>query len=231
MWDLVAFGLPGRRQPPIHGHLPRGGCGEAAKRWAVEELPRRRGRGVGGSLRTRVHSLAWLSEMLRLREDSGHISGALGRADISGAAEPARLPAERGHRHPPARSGSAATSSGLARIRALGLTRPGGPAAGLPVTSGAHPRHPSAAPPDEPRDCRRRSRVTLRPARPPETGHGAKIRAGVELVIDTGRRPDETHAGLGLPDPRHRRFPGAELRQPQSRAEGGGCRSPRPPPR
>ena len=37
---------------------------------------------MGGSLRTCVHSLARLSETLRLREDSGQIPGALGRADI-----------------------------------------------------------------------------------------------------------------------------------------------------
>ena len=61
---------------------PRGGCGKPRNGGRSRNCPRRRGRGVGGSLRTCVHSLARLSETLRLREDGGQIPGALGRADI-----------------------------------------------------------------------------------------------------------------------------------------------------
>src|SRR5689334_2592931 len=66
VWDLVAFGRPGGSLPSTD--ISQGWLREAAKRRAVEELPRRRGRGVGGSLRSCVHSLARLSETLRLRE-------------------------------------------------------------------------------------------------------------------------------------------------------------------
>jgi hypothetical protein len=58
VWDLVAFGRPGGSLP--FTDISQRWLREAAKRWAVEELPRRRGRGVGGSLRTCVHSLARL---------------------------------------------------------------------------------------------------------------------------------------------------------------------------
>ena len=75
VWDLAAFGRPG-------GTLPFTGISqpwlrEAAKRWAVEELPRRRGRGLGGSLRSCVHSLARLSEVPNIagvKEASGNMS-------------------------------------------------------------------------------------------------------------------------------------------------------------
>jgi hypothetical protein len=80
VWDLVAFGRPGGTLP--FTSISQRWLREAAKRWAVEELPRRRGRGVGGNLRSCVHSLARLSEMLRLREDGGQVPAALGRADI-----------------------------------------------------------------------------------------------------------------------------------------------------
>jgi hypothetical protein len=131
VWDLVAFGRPGGTLP--FTGISQGWLREAAKRWAVGELPRRRGRGVSGNLRSCVHSLARLSEVLRLREDGGHIPGALGRADIEALLNRLAYQQNAGTLTHPSRVMTCRhLKLILSRIRAMSLTRPGGPAAGLP---------------------------------------------------------------------------------------------------
>ena len=80
VWDLVAFGLSGRldfikiSQPWLR---------EAAKRWAADDLPRRRGKATAGPVQHYLVSLAALSEGLRAaRPDRGDAPNALGRDDI-----------------------------------------------------------------------------------------------------------------------------------------------------
>ena len=193
VWDLAAFGRPG-------GTLPFTGISqpwlrEAAKRWAVEELPRRRGRGLGGSLRSCVHSLARLSEVLRLREDGGHVPGALGRADIEALLSRLAYQQNAGMLTHPSRIMTCRhLKLILSRIRTMGLTRPGGPAAGLPddfaVSTSDIPYLPDRAEPsrDLPPEIMRQLCDQLPVL---ERQHGVSIRTIVELVIDTGRRPDE----------------------------------------
>jgi len=193
VWDLAAFGRPG-------GTLPFTGISqpwlrEAAKRWAVEELPRRRGRGLGGSLRSCVHSLARLSEVLRLREDGGHVPGALGRADIEALLSRRAYQQNAGTLTHPSRIMTCRhLKLILSRIRTMGLTRPGGPAAGLPddfaVSTSDIPYLPDRAEPsrDLPPEIMRQLCDQLPVL---ERQHGVSIRTIVELVIDTGRRPDE----------------------------------------
>ena len=193
VWDLAAFGRPG-------GTLPFTGISqpwlrEAAKRWAVEELPRRRGRGLGGSLRSCVHSLARLSEVLRLREDGGHVPGALGRADIEALLSRLAYQQNAGTLTHPSRIMTCRhLKLILSRIRTMGLTRPGGPAAGLPddfaVSTSDIPYLPDRAEPsrDLPPEIMRQLCDQLPVL---ERQHGVSIRTIVELVIDTGRRPDE----------------------------------------
>lgn len=193
VWDLVAFGRPG-------GTLPFTGISqpwlrEAAKRWAAEELPRRRGRGLGGSLRSCVHSLARLSEVLRLREDGGQVAAALSRADIEALLSRLAYQHSTGTLTRPSRVMTCRhLKLFLSRIRAMGLTRPGGPAAGLPddfaVSTSDIPYLPDRAEPsrDLPPEVMRQLCDQL-PAL--ESRHGVSIRTIVELVIDTGRRPDE----------------------------------------
>ena len=223
MWDLVAFGRPGGSLP--FTDISQGWLREAAKRWAVEELPRRRGRGVGGNLRSCVHSLARLSETLRLRDDGGQVPGALGRADIEALLNRLAYQQNAGTLTHPSRVMTCRhLKLILSRIRAMGLTRPGGPAAGLAddfavstsdIPYLARPRRavPGPAAGDH--------AAAVRPAPALERQHGVNIRTIVELVIDTGRRPDEictlawdclTRDSDGLP--------GAHLRQPQGRPDG-----------
>ena len=193
VWDLVAFGRPGGGLP--FTDISQGWLREAAKRRAVEELPRRRGRGVGGSLRSCVHSLARLSETLRLREDSGQIPGALGRADIEALLNRLAYQQNAGTLTHPSRVITCRhLKLVLSRIRPMGLTRPGGPAAGLPddftVSTSDIPYLPGHAEPsrDLPPEIMRQLCDQLPLL---ERQHGVSIRTIVELVIDTGRRPDE----------------------------------------
>ena len=78
-WDLALFGRGGRMSFTA---ISQGWLRETAKRWVLEELPRRRGRRVGGTAQAYVNSVARLSESLRARPDGGQMPAALGRADI-----------------------------------------------------------------------------------------------------------------------------------------------------
>jgi hypothetical protein len=87
---------------------------------------------VGGNLRSCVHSLARLSETLRLRDDGGQVPGALGRADIEALLNRLAYQQNAGTLTHPSRVMTCRhLKLILSRIRAMGLTRPGGPAAGL----------------------------------------------------------------------------------------------------
>lgn len=83
-WDLAVFGHTGTLSfTVISQHWLR----EAAKRWAIDDLPRRRIRrgrrtSAGLSVRHHVNALARLSESLRPRADRGENPAGLGRADI-----------------------------------------------------------------------------------------------------------------------------------------------------
>ncbi len=193
-WDLAVFGHTGTVS---FTGISQGWLRETAKRWASEDLPRRRvrpGRRTSGGLSVRHHinAVARLSESLRMRPDQGHVPAALGRLDMETflnrlaylvstrqISTDARIRAAREVRHV------------IATIRALGLTRPGGLAAGLgeDFTIGVAdiPDKPEAAesgrdlPPEIMRQiCARLDWLTSAP-----------MRAAIELAIDTGRRPEE----------------------------------------
>ena len=83
-------------------------------------------------LRSCVHSLARLSETLRLRDNGGQVPGALGRADIEALLNRLAYQQNAGTLTHPSRVMTCRhLKLILSRIRAMGLTRPGGPAAGL----------------------------------------------------------------------------------------------------
>ena len=124
----------------------------------------------------------------------------------------------------------------LGRLRAMGLTRPGGPAAGL----GEDFTLAAGDVPVKPEDPANRTGTC-----PPEimrqlceqlpawnTLTSPEIRIAVELIIDTGRRPDEICAlRWDCLDPRRgpaRRCWSTTTTRPTGPA--GGCRSPSTPP-
>jgi integrase len=193
VWDLWVFGLNGRLDfTPISQRWLR----EAAKGWAAEDLPQHRGPQASAAARLMLTCLAEFSQSLRLgRVDHGTDPTVLGRGDI--VAFTNRLAHQQ-------RTGkiSAWKQVAVARdvrrflgdIRPLGLTRPGQPAAGLPEDVALWRQDV----PDEDEDDG--------PGRalPPgvlatiiehldllEERSNREVRRITELLIDTGRRPDE----------------------------------------
>ena len=84
VWDLTVFGHSGTVS---FTGITQSWLREAAKRWAAEDLPRRRVRPgrrtrVGLAVRHHIGGLARLSESLRMRPDRGEHPAALGRADM-----------------------------------------------------------------------------------------------------------------------------------------------------
>ncbi len=194
VWDLSLFGHRGKLDfTGISQYWLR----ETAKRWAADDLPKRRvnpGRVTSGGLALR-HHIGWLgrlSQSLRMRPGRGEHPAALGRADMEAFLQ--RL----AYLH------SAGQISGDARVRAcrevkhvltqarlMGLTRPGGPAAGLGEDFAIHlgdiPVKPAPGErgKDLPAEILRQLCQQLHLLPSPE------IRTAVELAIDTGRRPEE----------------------------------------
>lgn len=190
-WDLVVFGHTGTLS---FTKITQPWLRQVAKRWAADDLPKRRSTTSRGGLAVRHHlgCVARLSESLRMRPDRGEIPAALDRpameaflnrlAYLQGAGQisaDARIRACREVR------------SVLTTARAMGLTRPGGPAAGLgeDFTIGVAdvPDKPEPAEPgrDLPVEIMRQICAQLNLLRSPV------MRCAIELAIDTGRRPEE----------------------------------------
>lgn len=192
-WDLAVMGATGRIDFTV---LTQPWLREVAKHWASEDLARRRGGGSGGVVRVHIGSLAELSTALRLtRADQSHDPGALGRKDIVGfltrlahLEQTGKISANRRLqivRH---------VRTVLRDARDLGMTRAGGCAAGLPGEFGVRaedvppPVHidgPGRALPNEVMNALNDALPLL------ETRSGRTVRVTVEVLMDTGRRPDE----------------------------------------
>jgi len=193
-WDLAVLGH--------HGWLTFTGISqdwlrEAAKGWAAHDLPRRRGKQAGARLNEVIGALVRLSATLR--------AGRPIRARIRpGSAAPTSrrsctawrscLPA--GSCRPTLASRPARDAGRvLAEIRSLGLTRRGGPAAGLPddftLTAGDVPARADPGEPgrDVPAEIMRQICGHLPELE--ETLSSRETRIAVELLMDTGRRPAE----------------------------------------
>jgi integrase len=192
VWDMTLFGHRGRlpftaiTQPWLR---------ETAKIWAAADLPRRRGRSGGDKTRHYIASLALLSQSLRQRPDRGQDPAALGRADIE--AFLARL----AWQHTAGQISELTrvlacreTRKLLAAARQLGATRPGGPAAGLSDQFALHrddtPDEPEHGEPgrDLPTEIMRQVCGHLQFLAAPH------IRTATEILIDTGRRPEDVVA-------------------------------------
>jgi integrase len=194
VWDLTAFGLRGQL---TFTKISQGWLREAAKRWAADDLPQRRGKNTAGPVRHYLVSLAALSESLRAtRCDRGDHPAVLGRGDIEAFLRRLAFLAAEGRVSTDARTRICREVRHLlARLRALGLTRPGGPAAGLgddfTLAAGDIPTKPEDPEPnrDLPTEILRQLCEQL-----PILERSISCREiclAVEMIIDTGRRPDE----------------------------------------
>ncbi|MGH3245956.1 MAG: tyrosine-type recombinase/integrase [Trebonia sp.] len=188
IWDLGVFGHPGRldftgiTQPWLR---------DATRRWAAEELPLHRGRGAS-KVREKVSSTARLSESLRARPDQGCVVSALSRRDIENFLNRLGYLESQGtlsryQRNVACRDARAV----LTGIRALGLTRPGQPADGLPgdviITAADIPAEAERGEPgrDLPAEIMAALCAGLGMLEP------AEARTAVQIAIDTGRRPED----------------------------------------
>jgi integrase len=195
IWNTAVLGHGRRRVIDFTG-ISQDWLREAVKQWAAEELPTRRGDHATAILQDHVRRAGELSVSLRLhRDDHGDDPRALGRADI--IAFLARLK----HREASGRISvwrRSRTCRHVAMIlrecRALGLTRPGQPMAGLPddfaIRRDDIPQLPADGEPG--RALPAGVLNQLIDALPVlERASGPDIRAAVELLMDTGRRPAE----------------------------------------
>jgi integrase len=188
VWDLAIFGH--------HGNLSFTGIAQpwlarAAKRWAAEQLPRHRGRGAA-RVRGKINGLGLLSEYLTCRPDRGLVAAALGRHDVEGFLNRLAYLESTGRISRYRRNGICRdVREVLAGIRALGLTRAGGPAAGLAgdfaVERGDIPAGPERGEPgrDLPPEIVATLCANLDALEPVE------VRVAAQLGIDTGRRPED----------------------------------------
>jgi integrase len=188
VWDLAVFGHGGNLS---FAQITQPWLRQAVKRWARADLPRHRGAGAG-NVREAVNSLGWLSGSLRARPDHGDTPAALGRADIENFLNRlAYCQSEGKISHHRRVAICRDIQRVLPRLRALGLTGPGQPAAGLPgdfmMQPGDVPAEGEPAEPgrDLPPQVMRVLCESLPALGPPE------IRVAVQIAIDTGRRPED----------------------------------------
>ncbi|MEU8965250.1 tyrosine-type recombinase/integrase [Streptomyces sp. NPDC048491] len=193
VWDMTVFGHVGVvpftaiTQKPLR---------EAMKIWVYDDLPRRRNKNAVHHARGIIAAVAMLSESLRLqRPDRGEVPAAWGRGDIVAYCN------RMGHL---TATGQQSASRRLAytrfvrrvlvRFRTLGLTGPGGVLEGVPVDFAIWPEDM----PDEPEDAEAGRdlpeavmRVLCENLDRLEELSSTETRVATELLIDTGRRPDE----------------------------------------
>ena len=193
-WDLAVFGHSGTVS---FAAISQRWLRESAKRWAADDLPRRRiraGRRTSGGLAVRHHvnCVAMLSESLRARTDRGEHPDVLGRTDMEAFLNRLAYLESAGRISGDARLRAAReVRAVLGRVRAMGLTRAGQTAARLGEDFVIHrddiPETPEPAktgralPPEIMRQlCAHLGDVSSQ-----------EMRCAIELAIDTGRRPEE----------------------------------------
>ncbi|MGH3791273.1 MAG: tyrosine-type recombinase/integrase, partial [Pseudonocardiaceae bacterium] len=192
-WNLAAFGHAGSLR---FGEISQAWLREATKVWAFDALPKVRGNRANNTVQSQINGIAELSRSLHLqRGDHGADPRAVGREDITAFCN--RL----AYLHDQGAIGSHSWRRScvqvkrlLGRMRSLGLTRAGQPLHGLAdeFALGREdiPDEPEAqeAGRDLPTEviallCSRLASLEARRC--------TEVRTAVELLIDTGRRPNE----------------------------------------
>ncbi|MFE3455416.1 tyrosine-type recombinase/integrase [Nonomuraea sp. NPDC059194] len=192
VWDLAPFGHRGNL---TFTKIGQPWLRQAAKRWARDYLSTVRSRSTNSHVQQHLHGLASLSETLRARPDRGLDPAALGRPDIENWLNRTRFLQEQGVLGAPTRwTYLRHVRHVLRHVRALGLTRAGEPMAGLPddfvLTKTDIPKPPSSS--EEAQDLPPEvMRVLCAHLDELEDQTCREMRVAVELLMDTGRRPEE----------------------------------------
>ncbi|WP_197487925.1 tyrosine-type recombinase/integrase [Rhodococcus sp. LB1] len=192
-WDLAVFGHRGNLS---FTGISQPWLSQCAKRWAAEQLPRHRGRGAA-RVRGKINALRMLSQFLGRRPDRGLVPSNLGRTDIENFLNRLAHLESIGEISRYRRNGICRDlREVLAGIRALGLTRPRQPAAGLAgdfsLERGDIPAEPERGEPgrDVPPEIMAILCANL------DTLEPIEVRVATQIGIDTGRRPEDI---LALP--------------------------------
>ncbi|MFD4433753.1 tyrosine-type recombinase/integrase, partial [Nocardia sp. NPDC058497] len=194
VWDVTVFGFKGNLR---FGTISQPWLREAAKVFAYNELPHRRGGSVKDLIQQEIKFVALLSDSLRLQRpgDLGNDPRLLSRSDIAGFLNRLWFLVEGGFMTSYMRNTAVQTLRRvLIRMRGLGLTRHGQPMHGLaddfafeindiPVRAESNPQVR-----DLPVEVMRHICSHLDDLEELAT---REVRVAVELLIDTGRRPDE----------------------------------------
>ena len=192
-WDLGVLGLGGSLRFTV---ISQAWLRESAKLWAAEDIPRHRGRQAAHTAKGVIAVLGELSSSLQhTRDDHGDKPAALSRRDIVAFTNRLAHQQRTGQMSEKTRLHACrALRRFLNDIRAMGLTRPGGMAAGLPedVIMGRRDIPPEPDPDEQGRDLPAWVMQILDAnLHVLAERSGTDIRRMTELMIDTGRRPDE----------------------------------------
>jgi integrase len=194
VWDLAVFGTPGRL---TFTSIRQQWLRDAVKCWAADELPRHRGERPHAQIQRVIAAAGRLSAHLHAtRDDHGELPAALGRAGIESFLHHLAYLESAGQLSRYQRTRICQdTGRALSRIRVLGQTASGQPAAGLTDSFMLTTVDvPQAA--ERPEPCRDLPAEIMRAltARLEDLERGScgpEIRTGIELLMDTGRRPAE----------------------------------------
>lgn len=197
VWNMGAFGLGQWRRldfTPLHQEWMRRAC----KTWVLDEIPRRYGKNIPNSLSEMILCLRFLSQSLgRSREDRGENMAALGRSDIEAFTQYVAHLEHTGEISSFRRTTVARfTGRFLREIRDMGLTRPGEILAELPDDFALR-RHDMPPVITEEGSGRALPREILTqpcerlPTLDQIRDGSEDMRAAIEILVDTGRRPDE----------------------------------------
>ncbi|MER0484615.1 hypothetical protein ABR737_40890 [Streptomyces sp. Edi2] len=193
VWDMAVFGHPGvlpftsLAQEPLR---------EAMKIWVYDDLPRRRNKNAVHHARAVISAMTLLSESLRTqREDRGTVPAAWARGDIVAFSNRMGYLTATGELSAVRRlTFTRFVRRVLLRFRTLGLTGPGQALEGMPVDFAIWPEDM----PDEPEDTEASRGLPDEVMRQLcahldelEAMSNTETRVATELMIDTGRRPDE----------------------------------------
>jgi integrase len=170
---------------------------EAVMMWLVDELPRHHGKSATRFLQAHISAAGRLSKSLRaLREDGGDIPTAVHRSDIENFL--GRLSFQVAQHDDDMtenmrRNTLRMLRKLLNRTRALGASRPGGPMAG--VSEDFAVREVDIPKEDKRKKARDLPAIVLRQVCSQldrlEEDATREVRVAIDLMIDTGRRPDE----------------------------------------
>ncbi|MFJ7209863.1 tyrosine-type recombinase/integrase [Streptomyces sp. NPDC098789] len=191
-WDLVAFGHRGYL---VFTEIHQPWLRESGKRWARDYLSKVRSKSAASHAQQHLHGLVKLSDTLRARPDRGLDKAALARADIENFLNRMSFLETNEEMSTLTRIAYISKARNVLKAgRAMGLTRPGEPLAGLPDDFVIHrldvpkPPEPSEEGQDLPAEVLRQLGTHLDAF---EAMTCYEMRLSVELLMDTGRRPEE----------------------------------------